>query len=163
MSIVIYFILALFALFPVWLASPLPGTPLFMIALYSLTVLPLRQSLVIVLVAGVLADFFSPIKGLSTALYFFGFIAARFLSQHVFDTRTLLGCMILFVGMSAAVGYVSIIIGFGLDVLGSNDPAVAGAYALAASLLQIPWLLVSIPITGLLYGLVRFAGQRTQV
>lgn len=152
---VIYFILALFALFPVWLASPLPGTPLFMIALYSLIVLPPRQSLIVVLVAGVLADFFSPMRGLSTALYFFGFIAARFLSQHVFDTRTLLGSTILFVGMSAVVGYLLIIISFGLDVILADDRAAAGAYALTAGLLHIPWLLASIPITGLLFCLSR--------
>lgn len=152
---VIYFILALFAFFPVWLASPLPSTPLFLIALYSLTVLSFRQSLIVVLVAGVLADLFSPMKGLSTALYFFGFIAARFLSQHVFDTRTLMGSTILFVGMSAVVGYLTIIIGFGLDVFLVEDGAAAGAYALTAGLLHIPWLLVSIPVTGLLYCLSR--------
>lgn len=152
---VIFFILALFVSFPVWLASPLPSTPLFMIALFSLYVLSLRQSLVIVLVAGVLADLFSPMKGLSTAIYFFWFIAARFLAQHVLDTRTPIGCMILFVGTSAIVGYVPIIIGFGLDVFFMDDRAAAGAYALTAGLLYIPWLLVSIPVTGLLYCLSR--------
>lgn len=156
-----YFILALLMVFPVWLASPLPSTPLFMIALFSLTALSLRQSLVIVLVAGVLADLFSPMKGLSTVIYFFGFIAARLLAQHVFDTRTLLGCMILFVGTSAIVGYVPIIIGFGLDAFFMDDRAAAGAYALTAGLMHIPWLLVSIPVSGLLYCLS--TGHRSSV
>lgn len=160
---VIYFILALFASCAVWLASPLPGAPLFMIALFSLTVLSYRQSLAIVLVAGILADLFSPIKGLSTATYFFGFIAARFLSQHVIDTRTLFGFMILFVGMSAIVGYVPIIISYGFDVFFAHDRAAAGAYALTAGLSHILWLLISVPVTGLLHCLARFTSQRTPV
>ncbi|MBI4252830.1 hypothetical protein HY623_01460 [Candidatus Uhrbacteria bacterium] len=160
---VILFIAVLFALCVLWIASPLPGAPLFMIALFSLYVLPYRQSLAVVLVAGVLADLFSPIKGLSTVTYLFGFIAARFLSRHVVDYRTCFGSMILFVGMSAVVGYVSIFISFGLDVIRLDDRAAAGAYALTASLLFIPWLLISIPVALLLYGLSRLIGNRTSV
>src|SRR3989338_10149109 len=77
-----------------WLASPLPGDPLLVIALFSLFFLPYRQALVLVFAAGVLADLTTPLKGISTISYVLIFIGAHAVSQHTSSYRIVPGFFI---------------------------------------------------------------------
>ncbi|MEK7122468.1 MAG: hypothetical protein AAB855_01280 [Patescibacteria group bacterium] len=94
MSTLLFFIFVL-ASIPLTLASPLPREVPFFIAFVSLWMIPRSGSIGLALIAGVLVDLFSPIKGLSAILYPLVLLLIIHLEQTVLVHRSLPAFLVL--------------------------------------------------------------------
>ena len=90
-----FILLALFASVITTVASPLPReVPFFIVAAASF-VLPRNHALLLALCAGILVDFFSPIKGVSACIYPAGVFFAQMTQRHLLTNRSLLAFVLL--------------------------------------------------------------------
>lgn len=102
-------VIALCAVSIATLASPVPRETLFFVAFLSLFFLSYRQALAVALCAGLLADLFSPLKGVMVASFPAGLVIASLMQKHLLTNRSLpafliMGCVAGFVVLLLSLG-----------------------------------------------------------